>query len=639
MILRPAFARLFLVLKERRQIRLLPVSVANKIAAGEVVERPASVVKELMENALDAGATRMEVVITAGGRKLISVADDGCGMDRDNALMCLEPQATSKIRDVGDIERISTYGFRGEAIPSMAAVSRLTIRTCAEGESVGTCIEVAGGQIQSVSEIGFPAGSTFEVRDLFFNVPARRKFLKSFQTEQTHIRTTFILQALAHPETGLRLKADGRDLYNLAGGATLAERVTELFGREFLSAMRPVDYAAGEVRVTGFVGIPTLNRADRGEQYIFVNRRAASAAVIPYALREAYPPLEGDRKPVVVLFVDVPPTEVDVNVHPTKREVRFRDASAVRDAIIAAVTDALGLAPRAPNQSAEVPSSEFIVPSSQSPVSGSPFPVPHSPFPNSEATKSASQPPEHPSSTFDLRPSTYSGASVVPAQPLSTDQTGVPPPAPAPTQADFPEIKADDSPWAWCRVLGQIADGYIIIETDGGYAVVDPQAAHERVIYERMLAALESEAPVSQPLLLPASVTLPPEDAARIRDNMDILRAMGFGLDSFGGRGEFIVDALPGGLDAGDCRALLADISHGIATAGVRRGAEKWRERAVALGAAKAAVPRVTELAPEAMLRLVHDLAETKMPYTSPRGRPTMLFTSLGELARKFNRV
>ena len=263
---------------ERRQIRLLPVSVANKIAAGEVVERPASVVKELMENALDAGATRLEVVITAGGRKLISVADNGCGMDRDNALMCLEPQATSKIRDVADIERIDTYGFRGEAIPSIAAVSRLTIRTCAAGETGGTCIEIAGGQIQSVSEIGFPAGSTFEVRDLFFNVPARRKFLKSFQTEQTHIRTAFILQALAHPETGLRLKADGRDLYNLAGGATLAERITELFGRDFLAAMRPVDFARGDVRVSGFVGIPTLNRADRGEQYIFVNRRAASAA-------------------------------------------------------------------------------------------------------------------------------------------------------------------------------------------------------------------------------------------------------------------------------------------------------------------------------------------------------------------------
>ena len=618
---------------ERRQIRLLPVNVANKIAAGEVVERPASVVKELLENALDAGATRVEVVVTAGGRKLISVADNGCGMDRDNALMCLEPQATSKIRDVDDIERISTYGFRGEAIPSIAAVSRLTLKTCAEGDTVGTCIEVAGGQLQNVAEIGFPPGSTFEVRDLFFNVPARRKFLKSFQTEQTHLRLAFILQALAHPETALRLKADGRDIFNLAAGATLAERITDLFGREFLAAMRPVDYAVGEIRVSGYVGIPTLNRADRGEQYLFVNRRAASAAVIPYALREAYPPLEGDRKPVVVLFVDLPPTEVDVNVHPTKREVRFRDASAVRDAVIAAVTRALGIAPKPSVGTA------FAVPtdvgSQKSNVESRPMPPPsaaNASLPSTQPLSPISFPlpqgaapsPNAGLSTYDLRPATVDGAAAAP------------PPA---AQSDLPQLAPEDSPWAWCRVLGQIADGYILIETDGGYAVIDPQAAHERVIYERMLAALEAAEPLSQPLLIPESVTLSPVDASRIQDNIEILRGMGFGLAPFGGKGEFIVDALPAGIEAADCRALLTDIAHGIETAGVRRGSAKWREKAVAMGAARAAIPQVTQLPPEAQARLVNDLARTKMPYTSPRGRPTMLFTSLGELARKFNRA
>ena len=618
---------------ERRQIRLLPVNVANKIAAGEVVERPASVVKELLENALDAGATRVEVVVTAGGRKLISVADNGCGMDRDNALMCLEPQATSKIRDVDDIERISTYGFRGEAIPSIAAVSRLTLKTCAEGDTVGTCIEVAGGQLQNVAEIGFPPGSTFEVRDLFFNVPARRKFLKSFQTEQTHLRLAFILQALAHPETALRLKADGRDIFNLAAGATLAERITDLFGREFLAAMRPVDYAVGEIRVSGYVGIPTLNRADRGEQYLFVNRRAASAAVIPYALREAYPPLEGDRKPVVVLFVDLPPTEVDVNVHPTKREVRFRDASAVRDAVIAAVTRALGIAPKPSvgtvftvptdvgSQKSNVESRPMPPPSAANAPPPSIQPLPPIPFP---LPQGAAPSPYAGNSPYDLRPATVDGAAAAP------------PPA---AQSDLPQLAPEDSPWAWCRVLGQIADGYILIETDGGYAVIDPQAAHERVIYERMLAALEAAEPLSQPLLIPESVTLSPVDASRIQDNIEILRGMGFGLDPFGGKGEFIVDALPAGIETADCRALLADIAHGIETAGVRRGSAKWREKAVAMGAARAAIPQVAQLPPEAQARLVNDLARTKMPYTSPRGRPTMLFTSLGELARKFNRA
>ncbi len=623
---------------ERRQIRLLPVNVANKIAAGEVVERPASVVKELLENALDAGATRVEVVVTAGGRKLISVADNGCGMDRDNALMCLEPQATSKIRDVDDIERISTYGFRGEAIPSIAAVSRLTLKTCAEGDTVGTCIEVAGGQLQNVAEIGFPPGSTFEVRDLFFNVPARRKFLKSFQTEQTHLRLAFILQALSHPEIALRLKADGRDIFNLAAGATLAERITDLFGREFLAAMRPVDYAVGDIRVSGYVGIPTLNRADRGEQYVFVNRRAASAAVIPYALREAYPPLEGDRKPVVVLFVDLPPTEVDVNVHPTKREVRFRDATAVRDAVIAAVARALGIAPKpSVGMAFAVPTG---VASPLSNVESRPMPPPStanarlpSTLPLSPISfplpQCSASPQDARLSTSDLRPTAAGDTS-------ANTPAALPPPA---AQSDFPQLAPEDSPWAWCRVLGQIADGYILIETDGGYAVIDPQAAHERVIYERMMAALEAAEPLSQPLLIPESVALSPVDASRIQDNIEILRGMGFGLDPFGGKGEFIVDALPAGIETADCRSLLADIAHGIETAGVRRGSAKWREKAVAMGAARAAIPQVAQLPPEAQARLVNDLARTKMPYTSPRGRPTMLFTSLGELARKFNRA
>ena len=616
---------------QRRQIRLLPINVANKIAAGEVVERPASVVKELIENALDAGATRIEVVITAGGRKLISVADDGCGMDHDNALMCLEPQATSKIRDVDDIERIATYGFRGEAIPSIAAVSRFTIRTCAEGETTGTCVEVAGGQIQGVTEIGFPQGTTFEVRDLFFNVPARRKFLKSYQTEQTHIRTAFMLQALSHPETAMRFKADGREVWNLPGGATLEERVMELFGRDFIASMRPMKHEQGQIRISGFVGVPTLSRSERSEQYVFVNKRAATAAVIPYALREAYP--DPDHRPVVVLFVDLPPEDVDVNVHPMKREVRFRDASAVRDAIIAAVSDALGVIPRAhlePSPAAAV--TPTTISNFKSQISES-FPQPTHPTsttpplsPLNSSTPNSSTPPL---STLHSPLSTLNS-------PLSTPPLPTPVPPP-PVLID--ETEESGGPWAWCRVLGQIHDGFLLVETDGGYAVIDPQAAHERVIYERLLSAAQSNEPISQTLLMPQSVSLPPADAERITANLDILRSMGFAIDPFGSKGEFIVEALPVGLERDDARSLLADLAHGIATSGVKRGTEKWRERSVAIGAAMSAISRTASLAPEAQARLVRDLAATRMPYTSPRGRPTMLFTSLSELARKFGRA
>ena len=605
-----------------QHIRLLPIHVANKIAAGEVVERPASVVKELMENALDAGATRIEVTVTAGGRRLIAVADDGSGMGRDDALMSIEAQATSKIRDVDDIERIHTYGFRGEALPSIAAVSRVTMRTCLRGEPAGTELTVVGGRLQDVRDIGFPAGTTVEVRDLFFNVPARRKFLRAYQPEQAHIRTTFLLQALSHPEAGLRLKADGRDLHSLPPGATLAERVTDLFGADFMAALRPVDLAARGVRVSGFAGLPTFTRADRAEQYIFVNRRAASAAVIPYALREAYPPLEGDRKPIVILFIDVAPEAVDVNVHPTKREVRFREAVDVRDAVIAAVSTALGTTPRPRPSAPSAPSAD--------PLAGAvPPPPPAPPRASSRVDLPAfaasplfgGAPGDEPFSTLSARP----GESV--------PETGAPPGA-----ERLPAAAGSEAPWAWCRVLGQVAGLYVLLETDGGYVVLDPRAAHERVLYERLMAPVREGHPVAaQRLLLPDTVQLPPEDADRLRKHLAVLRTMGFELDDFGDN-RLIVEALPAGLGVVDSRGLLADLAHDILAAGARRSGERWREEAIAAAACRAAVRNSGPLKAAEIAALVRDLAATRMPYTCPRGRPTMIFTPLRELARKFGR-
>ena len=617
--------------EERRHVRLLPAAVANKIAAGEVVERPASVVKEFMENSFDAGATRVEVTIVAGGRKLISVADDGCGMERDDALLCLEPQATSKIRDVDDIERIATYGFRGEAVPSVAAVSRMILKTCARGDAAGTCVEIDGGKVRGVTEIGFPAGTTFEVRDLFFNVPARRKFLKAYATEQAHIRTAFLLQALAHPEATLKLRADGRDLVSVAGGATLEERVHDLFGAEMLDALRPVDFTNGNVTVKGFVGLPTLTRADRSEQYIFVNRRAATAAIIPYALREAYPPLDGDRKPVAILFIEVPPTEVDVNVHPTKREVRFRDARAVRDALIMGVQKALGqgVAEAArPNiavgactdiaasrpvgavlQTAPARGAGREVPPPSSISYSPPPPAPHV------------EPAEH-SAGF---PQTGGGGGAFPMPAVQQE-------LPMPPSGEAPGL------WKWCRILGQISSGYLLMETDGGYVVLDPRAAMERVLYERMLDGAQGISDPSQALLIPQTVSLPPEDAERIEANIDEVRAIGIGIDPFGDNA-FIVEALPTGVSLPDIRTFLSDISHGIAEAGGKRGVADWRQKALARAAAASAATRMGPLPWQALAPLVEELAKAKMPYTSPRGNPTMLFTSIRELDRKFGHV
>ena len=643
--------------EERRHVRLLPAAVANKIAAGEVVERPASVVKEFMENSFDAGATRVEVTIVAGGRKLISVADDGCGMERDDALLCLEPQATSKIRDVDDIERIATYGFRGEAVPSVAAVSRMILKTCARGDAAGTCVEIDGGKVRGVTEIGFPAGTTFEVRDLFFNVPARRKFLKAYATEQAHIRTAFLLQALAHPEATLKLRADGRDLVSVAGGATLEERVHDLFGAEMLDALRPVDFTNGNVTVKGFVGLPTLTRADRSEQYIFVNRRAATAAIIPYALREAYPPLDGDRKPVAILFIEVPPTEVDVNVHPTKREVRFRDARAVRDALIMGVQKALGLggaralegagkdggkAPEPPQDAgqgmAESARSDIAVGArtdsaafrpvgavlQTAPARGAGREVPP------PSSSSYTPPPPAP----QVEPAEHRSAGFPPA---GNGEDAVTMPA---VQQELPMPPSGEAPglWKWCRILGQISSGYLLMETDGGYVVLDPRAAMERVLYERMLDGAQGISDPSQALLIPQTVSLPPEDAERIGANIDEVRAIGIGIDPFGDNA-FIVEALPTGVSLPDIRTFLSDISHGIAEAGGKRGVADWRQKALARAAAASAATRMGPLPWPALAPLVKELAKAKMPYTSPRGNPTMLFTSIRELDRKFGHI
>ena len=361
-------------MKRDGHVRVLPLHVANKIATGEVVERPASVVKELVENAIDAGAKKIAISITQGGRKLVSVQDDGCGMTKDDAVLSLERQATSKILDVEDIEQIDTLGFRGEAIPSIASVSRFSITTRRADSDEGTFLQVNAGILAEVRSAGCPVGTLVEVRDLFCNVPARRKFLRAYVTEENHVKTIFTVHALAHPRIGFSLTIDGRELYRLAPTENLTDRVRDLFGADFLDSMRtipgrgkdsaaPISHAtpAGDaeslplrqspVAVSGLIEIPNLSTPTRRDQYVFINGRPATAPSIAYAIREAYPRHQGDTKPAAILFLDLPPTQVDVNVHPTKREVRFRDNVAVKQAIIEAISRAL--APGVPSRAIE----------------------------------------------------------------------------------------------------------------------------------------------------------------------------------------------------------------------------------------------------------------------------------------------
>ncbi len=596
------------------RIRMLPLHVANQIAAGEVVERPASVVKELVENAIDAGATRIDATVTAGGRRLISVADDGCGMVRDDALLAIERQATSKIRTVEDIEHIRTLGFRGEALASIAAVSRFLLRTRPAEAEAGTEVEVLGGTLRDVRDCGCPVGTTVEVRDLFFNLPARRKFLRTYQTEQAQIRALFLVQALAHPDLAMSLRSDGQDLHRLPPCPAFEDRLRDLYGAERMRELRPVQGGGGEVRVSGYVALPSWTRADRAEQFLFVNRRPTAAPLLYHALREAYPPLEGDRKPVVFLFVDLPPEWVDVNVHPTKREVRFRRPADVRDAVCRAVAQALGRSSAIP-----IPSSAPL------PLDGAAAPAP---APAEHASAAATPPP--PAALPRRNPE-----QPLPfARPATPSAQAAPPHAPAPAeQALF--AAPEGAPWAWCRDLGCLGDRYVLLETDEGFVVLDPRAAHARVLYENLLRRDRAQPALSQRLLLPQAVELPPADAQRVRTHLGVFHAMGFGIAALDADA-FLVDALPDVLGEVSCRLLLIDVALALEEAGPRRGRQHWREEAIARAAALSAVQGAASLDAASRARLLEDLVRCRMPYTCPRGRPTMVFTSYRELSRRF---
>ena len=606
-------------------IRLLPLHVANKIAAGEVVERPASVLKELLENALDAGATRIDITVVAGGRNLVSVRDNGCGMTRDDALLSLERQATSKIRDVDDIEHIDTLGFRGEAIPSIAAVSRFTLVTRRADDESGTRLVVNAGTLAEVADCGAPPGTCVEVRDLFCNVPARRKFLRAFATEEGHIRSVFTVHALAHPDIGFSLTLDGRETYRFAPGATLEERIRDLFGAPFAESLVPVanppDGNGSSVSIHGYIERPDASALLRHDQFTFVNGRPSTAPVISYAIREACPRARAEARPATILFIDLPPEQVDVNVHPAKREVRFRRPADVREALISAISTAL-TTPNAPQDSTDLdaptaPQAPSDPTAPQVPTDlKSPAPTP-TPFTIPFAT-----PPLPIQQSLPRQPSQSLPSPQADSQPLASN-----PPEGAALQS------TPTSLWRWFTILAETATGYLLLETDRGIVILNPRAARERIAFERLLARRTA---ISQPLLLPETVHLPPSDSARIRTFLAELEAMGFAIEEFG-RDIWKLDAVPdlaAGLAAQD---LLATIAADIAEAGAKRGGTRWRDELVARSLARSYAGANVRLTREGASKLVEELAATSQPYICPRGKPIMIFTANSELSRKFD--
>jgi DNA mismatch repair protein MutL len=673
------------------RIRLLPEQVANQIAAGEVVERPASVVKELVENALDAQASRITIEIQAGGRSLIRVVDDGTGMSRDDALLCLERHATSKIQRAEDLAAIATMGFRGEALPSIASVSRFTLTTLERGAASpeGTQVVISGGKIQQVKDAGAAPGTTVEVRQIFFNLPARRKFLRTEETETVHIQHYLTLAALAFPDVAFTFQKDGRPVWQLpairsgtemAGRlAALRERLRHLYGSE--QTLLPVNFSAAfsasdaerdpttfdssasnadeasapSLRLWGFIGAPGVSRATRDDQHLFVNRRPVENRGLSFALLEGYhTALMKGRYPVCCLFLEIDPAAVDVNIHPAKREVRFHREADVRRLVAQAVRQTLldfharsgqpvevqktqpHSAPstvRTPDFTPDIgaqmaPATPAKALLAQTPLPG--LPPALRPEPDKPQTNAAAQP----ALRMGFAPPAVAPASrpvsvaPEPAEPDLTDSTRLPH-APAST----PLLRVP------LRLVGVIGNLYVVLESDRGLVLLDQHAAHERILFEQMLSRLEQndQAP-SQRLLLPETVELSVRDAAFLREQLPVLTRLGVGLNEFGER-TFLLDALPPFVKATDPRRFVLELVDQLKAAGQEVNTLRLGEHTVAKTVCRHAVKANDPLAGRELENLVEDLRLCAMPYTCPHGRPTLIEMNFRELEKKFGRV
>ncbi len=605
------------------KVRILPARVANQIAAGEVVERPAAVVKELVENALDAGATRIEVEFAHGGRALMRVEDNGSGMDREDALLALERHATSKIAEAADLDRLATLGFRGEALPSIASVSRFTLQT-APTEGPGTEVVVNGGRLVHVRDHGRPRGTRIEVAQLFNSVPARRKFLKTDATEAAHIVAAVRLHALAAPHCGFTLIEDGRVVFRSPTCPALADRVAEIFGRQLADTLMPIDAREGGLHLHGLIARPgTPGRATRHETITFVNRRPVESRTLAYGLIESYHEvLPKGRHPAAFVFLDLDPAAVDVNVHPAKREVRFRADAQVRSFVIRSVlallrTEAPPVAPVA----------EIVLP----PIaSAAPSPTRPTPLP---ATVTLPQPPRSPPPTPS---SSLLASSSSPSAPNSSVRPPPPPPRPA-LPSPSSSLLAPSSFSAW-RFLALAHSVYALFETPAGLLLLDRRAAQERIVFEDLAAQFEAGAVVTQRLLLPAVLELDPIASALLRDRIRFLLTHGFELAEFG-RHTFRLEGVPAVLEPADAEACLRDLLDAFRDGrSPERQPEVAREQLARLAAARA-VRLPAQVSADEMRRLVTRLFACRAPHTSPGGRPTQVELSQGELARRFGRT
>jgi DNA mismatch repair protein MutL len=677
------------------RIHVLSETVANQIAAGEVVERPASVVKEMLENSLDAGATRIKISVEAGGKKLMQITDNGCGMVRDDALLAFERHATSKIKNAEDLLRVATLGFRGEALPSIASVSRLRLETRVKEEASGTIVEINGGKIARVEEAGLPGGTLITVRDLFFNVPARKKFLKSESTELSRIASLVTHYALAHPDKHFELHSAANAVLVAPPVGGHSERVYQVFGKATLDQLIPIasqqalervglpqpppwrrqenddddkesgpgPSTPGQIRVHGFVSKPEIQKLNRNSIFVFVNGRLIRDRLVQHALTEAYrniiPPTV---YPVVLLFLELPSAEVDVNVHPSKTEVRFRQPTAMHDLVRDSVRAALVKARPVPQFVAEMraratasqaltPRAKFWEPSSG--VAAEPQAAPHFDSAGGFSLAATLEPPMPERFHFE-------GASALEEQAATPVGRGpeksflVPGFEADHGEGSLPSLSVPDSGCAPAlevgeeqptlyvlgalRPLGQIRNSFILAVDENGLWIVDQHVAHERVLFERVLKQRAAQTVESQRLLMPILLELSPAQQAVFAEISDELERNGFEAEPFGAR-SVAVKVAPAGVEAAEVEHLLHELLEQFSREEQSLNLEKIRARIAASIACHAAIKVNMPLEQNKMEWLLRELAKTDHPMSCPHGRPVVLRYSVRDIQKAFKRI
>ena len=579
-------------------IRILPEKLASQIAAGEVVDRPASVVRELTDNSIDAGADRIVVRIEGGGKRLIKVSDNGTGMSKDDLLLCVERHATSKIETASDLLNVKSLGFRGEALPSMAAVSRMQITSLPQGQLTGHRLKISGGKLLAIEETGAPAGTIVEIKDLFFNIPARRKFLRAARTETDHIVDVISRAAMPFPKIGFRLEDGAKKILNLPASGDIPSRLSGLMGRKVGEAIMEGEERYGDLSIKVYAAPPDFARSRGDRLFVYVNGRNIRDRFVTKAIMDGYGKrLMKGRYPQVALFIDIDPLEIDVNVHPTKQEIRFRNARKVFQAIVSAVESRLARSPH--------------------PFSGQGFigkeAVPaHKGLLSSTSDSFISEPP------WEYSPGSEKSdtpTQTIPAQRVSLEQSMVP---------------------AEPRIIGQLGNTYILCQVEEGLLIVDQHAAHERIVYENLKKSVSASRVEIQTLLIPHELELSTKEKRVILGKGDRLRDFGIEIDHFGGN-TFLLRAVPALLKNVDWNFFISEFvmefEEGIPEE------DALLDKAVTLMACHGAIRAGQRLSHEEMTRLLSELGEMDLPTNCPHGRPIFKRFTYFEIEKMFKRV